>query len=393
MSTWRKDPDGYLMVDFSLPYQGRRYRIRQSLRLRDTPENRRRAKELTQRIQGEIALGHFTILAELFPASKLLKRLGFIREQSALPTLDQFSCQWLTEKEARRSKGTVAYYQYILETHVRPDLIAQLPIDRIKEQDAEEFIARLIVKGASGGLVNRVRARMVSIFRVAQRRLKIDNPFTNVERISEDRDHKRELDPFTPVEVATIIQTAEGREHDLVIVAFGTGMRPGELFGLRWTEVDFGVNQLRVIRSVGQYGEGKPKTKKSRRAIDMTPTVRAALEGQRERSELLRRAVFPNARGGYFHEHNWNERNWTTLLKKAGVRFRPFGQCRHTFATLMLSDQKTDLRYVADQMGHRNLEMLLKHYWTWTQGRVPKPKHDMLAGVVDMQKPQQPKIA
>lgn len=133
----------------------------------------------------------------------------------------------------------------------------------------------------------------------------------------------------------------------------------------------------------GNWGEGAPKTRKSRRRIDLSELAREALTEQRAASRLRSAYVFPNAEGGPLDRHNFTQRNWRRILTRAGVRPRPFEQLRHTWATLMLSDPETDLRYVADQMGHRNLEMLLKHYVRWMPGRVAAAAGGALDTFVD----------
>ena len=57
------------------------------------------------------------------------------------------------------------------------------------------------------------------------------------------------------------------------------------------------------------------------------------------------------------------------------MKHREFYQCRHTFATLLLS-AGADWRYIADQMGHTDLTMLQKHYWKWRPGTIPRPAID-----------------
>ena len=373
--------DGQLVIDFRLPFKGRRYRIRESLRLTDTPQNRRTAKEIKLQVESAVALRDLARIAELLPASKKLRELGIVKEKAVAPTLRVYSESWLKEKAIRRKPGTLADYTQTLRFNVWPDPIAQLPIDRVSEQDAEDFIQRLVKKGSPAGTINRVRARLISIYNLAHRRLKISNPFVVTERLEEDEEQKEEIDPFSIEEVSAIVRAAKGWERVFAIVAFGTGLRPGELFGLKWEDIDFGADLIHVRRTIGQHGVGRPKTRKSQRSVDMTASVRAALTEQQTRSGILQ-IVFPSAARGYIQEHNFNARNWTRLQRAAAVRRRPVGQTRHTFAVLLLSDRETDLRYIADQMGHRNLQMIIKHYARWIQGHLPKPKRDHLAAAV-----------
>jgi integrase len=76
--------------------------------------------------------------------------------------------------------------------------------------------------------------------------------------------------------------------------------------------------------------------------------------------------------------HTFSDHYWPAILKRAGVKHRPLYQCRHTFATLLLRNG-AEWQYVADQMGHADLQMLTKIYWQWRQGSTPKPERDILA--------------
>jgi integrase len=72
---------------------------------------------------------------------------------------------------------------------------------------------------------------------------------------------------FTAVEVEKIVEAAEGQYKVLFRLAYATGMRAGELFGLHVTDFDFDSNTVRVQRSTFRNLENSPKSQKSRRMI------------------------------------------------------------------------------------------------------------------------------
>jgi integrase len=79
---------------------------------------------------------------------------------------------------------------------------------------------------------------------------------------------------------------------------------------------------------------------------------------QRARTRLQGELVFLNENGGPLDLTNFRERNWRRLLVRASLRHRNLYECRHTYAALQLSRGENP-QYVAHQMGHASLEMLI----------------------------------
>ena len=96
----------------------------------------------------------------------------------------------------------------------------------------------------------------------------------------------------------------------------------------------------------------------------MLPRVREELLKQRDRVKLRSEFVFPN-RAWKALNVNWvTKALWPKLVEKAEVPYRPLMQTRHTYATLMLQ-KGAPIDWLQKQMGHRNLTMLIRHYWRW----------------------------
>jgi hypothetical protein len=100
--------------------------------------------------------------------------------------------------------------------------------------------------------------------------------------------------------------------------------------------------------------------------VGMLPLVVDELQEQRARTQLRGDLVFLNEDGGPLDLTNFGERNWKRLLVKASLQHHNVYQCRHTFAALQLS-RRENPQYVAHQMGHTNLEMIIRHYARWSR--------------------------
>jgi integrase len=359
---------GRLLVAFQ--YGG--VRCREYLGLKDLRENRRIAQRIARELELEIASGKFDY-AVRFPTSKNLERLGLQviakPENPATPTLGDFASSWLDERRVQLSAATAYDYLTILRTHILPSKLSEKRLDAIDDGDITRLIGELRQKHTKyGGLVsdrrvNMVIARLRTIFATARRRKMIsDDPMKYVDNL---REPKPDVDPLTLEEAERLLAAAPGQDRGIFTVLIFTGLRPNEALALNWNDIDFDREVIRVRRSINRFeGVGLPKTASSEREVDMLPNVRAVLQEQRARSQLRCEFVFPSEVDGPLDLTNLRMRNWRRLLRKTGLRPRTLYQCRHTYAALQLSRGENP-QYVAHQMGHSTLEMIIRHYGRW----------------------------
>lgn len=190
---------------------------------------------------------------------------------------------------------------------------------------------------------------------------------------------------------ALLAATAEDPMHALFVLALSTGMRQGELLGLKWSDIDFEAGKLHIRRSVTRHkGEGlvftQPKTSRSRRPIKLGRRAIDALKARR-RIQVEQRLkvgplwqevdlVFSTAYGGPL-ESGWIYRIFRRTSENAGVSRIRFHDMRHTAATLLLS-QNVHVKVVSEMLGHSNVSITLNTYSHF----VPS-LHDQAADVMD----------
>ena len=179
------------------------------------------------------------------------------------------------------------------------------------------------------------------------------------------RERKSEVDPLSLEEVRALLSAAKGQEHAIFTTLILAGLRPSELLALRRQDVNFARGVIVVTRNLTRFGEGLPKTSYGEREVDMLAPVQAALAEQQARVERKSTLVFYE-RGGSPLSLKVLRRAWFRLLRVARLRERPLYQCRHTYATLLLSEGLNPL-YVAHQMGHSTVAMIVRHYARWTR--------------------------
>ncbi|MFD1734629.1 tyrosine-type recombinase/integrase [Deinococcus malanensis] len=176
-----------------------------------------------------------------------------------------------------------------------------------------------------------------------------------------------------PSEVQALIAAVlDDRLYGLVYLALTTGMRRGELCGLRWSDIQRGV--IHVQQSCVLVGNQAtlttPKTKASRRRIPLPPDTLDALRVHRDRQALERDTagdewqehglVFPTSVGTVYHPRNLL-RDWYVLLDSAKVRRIRIHDIRHTYASLAIY-QGLDPKVLADRMGHSRASISLDIY-------------------------------
>lgn len=119
---------------------------------------------------------------------------------------------------------------------------------------------------------------------------------------------KQEIRPLSVEQVRKLLEAVYGERLEAAFtVAVHTGVRPGELVALRWEDVDLEAEVLQVKRALSGGEFGEPKTAKSRRRINLSPSARDALRAHRKRqlAERLEKAglwedhdlVFPSSVG------------------------------------------------------------------------------------------------
>ena len=157
-------------------------------------------------------------------------------------------------------------------------------------------------------------------------------------------------------------------------IAVETGMRKGEICGLRWDDVDFTNRTLAVKRTLLKAGPepvlGPPKNGRGR-AIVISPQATSLLRKHRaKQSELKLSAgdayadkgfVFAKENGDPIQINNFGQRSFADLIEKAEVKNIRFHDLRHTCATLLLANG-VNPKIVQERLGHSDISMTLNRY-------------------------------
>lgn len=376
----RKD-SGCLFIDFR--YSG--ISCREQTALEDNAVNRKKVQKLVDRIEAEIAAGTFEY-SRFFPGSKNAERFSAPSEPNAAANkaveidatengsdpagvavtsqLREFAEIWFSEKEIEWRSSHRKNIRADLDGRIIPRW-GDWEVGRITKADILAYRAELAKDQARGKttiLSNRRINRIINLLRQvvneAADRFDFRTPFQNIKQLKVKR---TDVNAFTLEEVRLILNTVRPDFRHYYTVRFFTGMRTGEVDGLKWKYVDFDRGLILVRETVVNGEEEYTKNDGSQRDIRMSQAVYDALREQEKSTRKLSPYVFCNALGKPLDHKNITNRVWYPLLRHLDLEKRRPYQCRHTAATLWLAAGENP-EWIARQMGHTTTEMLFRVY-------------------------------
>lgn len=306
---------------------------------------------------------------------KRVRELERLRDAGRVPaagrkwTVGEWLDHWL-ESIARPSLRESSYdaYRFAVRKHLLPG-VGQHRLDRLQPEHLERLYRRMIEAGAQPGTAHQVHRTIRTALGEAQRRGHVTRNAAALAKAP--RVQQEAIEPLTLDEVQAVLQQASlVRNGARWAVALALGLRQGEVLGLRWSDVDFDTESLRVrgtlVRPVFEHGCGdtcgrKPgfcpsrrrknavrggtKSAAGQRVVGLPQPLLALLKQHREDQDRERVAagqlwrdedwVFAAPNGAALSQ-NSDYRSWRSLLRAAGVRQVRLHDARHTAATVLL---------------------------------------------------------
>ena len=287
--------------------------------------------------------------------------------------LGEYLKRWLSDSVKDTVKQTTyESYERIIRVHLAPTL-GGIKLKNLSPTHVRGLYREKLDSALSATSVQRIHALLHKALKQAVNDGLIPRNVT--EAVAAPRQVRKEIQTLTPEQARAFLQTAKSdRLEALYFLAIHTGLRQGELLGLRWSDVglDQGILQVRRIRSAakGTPTFTTPKNNKGR-SVRLTPQAVQALRDHRKRQieERLKQAghwhdtglVFTSTIGTPLNRHNVFGRSFKPLLRRAGLPDIPFHALRHSFATLMLSGREHP-KVVQEMLGHSRINTTLDFY-------------------------------
>ncbi|MEM7675436.1 MAG: site-specific integrase [Myxococcota bacterium] len=281
-------------------------------------------------------------------------------------TLKTFAPEWLrTYAVVNNRPSEVVSKEMILRVHLIP-FFGEQPLDEISAKDIEVYKATKL-KPTEG---KPLKAKTINNHLVVLRRLLA----TAEEWSLIDRTPSvRRLRPAAPSfdwlnaresrRFLRVIDTDYPQWSALFWMALRTGLRRGELFALRWNDIDFSDGSVRVVRSVYRGRLGPTKNGKER-TVPMTSTLAKRLKIHRVGRGAPRAnengVVFPAANGKMALHQDQVAKPLGGALRKAGLRRMTFHALRHSFASQLVSAGRS-IQEVQELLGHSSIQTTMRY--------------------------------
>jgi integrase len=288
--------------------------------------------------------------------------------------LGEYLDRWLTDSVADTVRPTTfERYEQIVRVHIRPAL-GNLKLKNVTPAHVRGLYRDKLEVGLSPRTVRYIHVTLHKALKQAVADGLI--PRNATVAVNPPQVRKEEIRPLTAEQVKTLFEAVRGdRLESLYILAVHTGLRQGELLGLKWGDVDLEAGALHVRRTLTTPKGGPllttPKTKGSRRTVKLSPTALEALRNHLERQlreidqagDLWREngLIFASESGEPLNRHYITTHHFKPLLKRASLPEIRFHDLRHTCATLLLT-KNVNPKVVSEMLGHATIAITLDTY-------------------------------
>ncbi len=290
--------------------------------------------------------------------------------------------RWLPVQKSRLRRSTYDSYRRNIDLHVLPAL-GRRPLTKVTPEDLDLFYATLLTEGrkkagGSRGLatktVRNIHLMLSKAFTDAARKsLVARNVVALADAPSAQASRKSEIKAWEAQQLATFLDAVRShRLHPAFHLAAHTGMRRGEVLGLRWRDLDLDAGRLSVRQALIEIAYevhiSDVKTDTGRRTIDIDPGTIDVLKAWRieraeenggvdPRSEDL---VFPKPDGSWIHPQAFSQ-VLDRKVAKLDVPTISLHDLRHTHATLLLK-AGVPVKVVSERLGHANVAFTMGVY-------------------------------
>jgi integrase len=306
---------------------------------------------------------------------------GGAHVKPARMTLREYLEGWLRDYVATNTAPSTADgYSDIIRAHLIPAL-GSFPLTALQPSHIQTYYGCMLESGrrdGRGGLsAQTVRNHHRVLYQALRYAVRHGVLIRNVaEAVDPPRPDGRRIATLEPDDVHPFLNAArETPYHTLFYTAIYTGLRRSELLGLRWRDVDLDLATLSVVQTLHHvpkkgYTFREPKTKRSRRLVDLSPSLAVLLREHQANQELQRKLLgrslmpddlvfsFPN---GAPLPPNSVTKAFQKLAQSLGLSNIRLHDLRHTHATLMLR-QGVHPKVVSERLGHSSVAITLDTY-------------------------------
>jgi integrase len=293
--------------------------------------------------------------------------------ENSIILFKEFLEGWLAIKKTSLHRRTWGHYKQVTHSYVIPR-IGKLKIKDLRTDHIQRLYNNLLAKDVGVYTVRKIHTVLHSALAHATRTGVIGrNPASNA---IQPKKPPKEMKICDESQISQLLVAVRGNRYEaLVYLAVTTGMRQMELLGLKWTDLNWIKQTLKIERQlVRPYGDSirfsSPKTRSGRRNLSLGDKTILMLREHYQRQHEERQAagvrwqehglIFPNNIGGPMDPRNLL-RDFRKILKAAGLPILRFHNLRHTEASLMLNTG-IPVIIVSRRLGHSRPSVTLDVY-------------------------------
>jgi integrase len=288
-------------------------------------------------------------------------------------TVGEYLDSWLSDSVRGTVRpSTFERHEGIIRLHIKPSL-GRVGLKKLTPAHVRGLHREKLDAGLAPATVRKIHS---TLHKALSQAVSDGIVPRNAADVKAPRPTPEEMQPLSEAEARAFLDTARGdRFEPLYMLAISTGLRRGELLGLRWKDVDLERGTLRVgralVREAGRHVLGETKTRRGRRQINLTPravsTLKAHCKKQLEEKIKLtglhrdHGLIFATRVGTPINPENLVNRSFKPLLERASLPEIRFHDLRHTCATLLLG-RRVHPKLVQELLGHATIAMTLDTY-------------------------------
>lgn len=298
--------------------------------------------------------------------------------------IGEYMYMWLMNcVKPLRTANTLSRYMHVYNAYVKGSELFHMKLHDIHPLGLQSIYNRLSADGLRPSQVKDLNTVLRIFFNYCvTNEYMTSNPTKGVIIPKDPKQSTKQLDIFTDTEIQAILDASEGYMRCAAALAFGTGLRRGELLALTYGSVDFGKMEITVSRALkqntvfesdtdrhNQFDFGPTKTNQMRTVPIPTDLVVILKRQIAEQKELFLKygmkyspedLLFTTPACTMVDPEAF-QRRWAKLLKRANVRYRRFHNVRHTYASKLLANG-VSIKTISTLLGHSNINITADTY-------------------------------
>jgi integrase len=302
----------------------------------------------------------------LSPEMIMEQGIHFVVVEKAKPLLpptpyEHILQYWIDEKKNHVRSSTRKNYEYTIKNWLIPHFVGR-NVGDITRREIQDYFYMLSETYKRRTMTNISKVISQSFKWATENNYIRESPWPGV-KIPRDKAIK-EIEIFEPDEIDLLLKTPVLQyRKDMILLAFRTGLRIGEILALKWDDINISKEFLMVRRTLSGYENGEPvidepKTASSRRRVDFDKVTKQMLERRMKENTYGHEYVFCKMNGRPYSRQCIHI---DKICKEAGINPRSFHALRHTHASLLLASG-IHPKIVQERLGHANINMTLDTY-------------------------------